>query len=173
MPVGFLLPADSSMPIIEVGRSCKLEQLKVTSIIIGNVTVDFVGLFFCIDSMAFMPSGVAAPFIPRRFAEIFIETYFLLSLERLFLPKILFIIGDRSLDNLPESPLCSKIENNPIQIAYIARSSSESLTALFDAVKSPERTFVGSKKQSDITLIANKKIQILFIIKDMIMDFVL
>lgn len=94
-----------------------LEQLIAISIIIGKVIVVLSLLSFCIDSMALMPSGVAAPPIPKRFAEIFIETYLRLSSERLFLPKILFIIGDNNLDNFLESPLCSKIENNPIQIA--------------------------------------------------------
>ena len=76
-----------------------LEQLIATNIIIAKVAVSLFLLSFCIDSMAFMPSGVAAPFMPKRFADIFIETYCLLSAERLFLPNILFIIGDRNLDN--------------------------------------------------------------------------
>lgn len=117
MLVGFELPAFESIPIIEVGRSCTLEQLIAISKIIGSVTDDLLLLSFCIDSMAFMPSGVAAPLIPRRFAEMFIETYFLLSSERLFLPKILFIMGDSSLDTFFDNPLCSKIENKPIQMA--------------------------------------------------------
>ena len=87
------------------------------SIIIGNVTTGLFGLSFCIDSMALMPSGVAAPLIPRRFAEIFIETYFLLSSERLFFPKILVIIGDRNFDTFEDKPLFSSIEKSPSQIA--------------------------------------------------------
>ena len=114
---GFLLPAFASIPIIEVGSSCMLEQLIAISIIIGNVTDFLFGLSFCIDSIAFIPRGVAAPPIPRRFAEIFIDTYLRLSSERLFLPKIFVIIGDNNLDNFFDRPLCSKIENNPIQIA--------------------------------------------------------
>ena len=115
--VGFLLPAFASMPIIDVGRSCTLEQLIAISIIMGKVTTDLFLLSFCIDSMAFMPSGVAAPLIPSRFAEMFIETYFLLSSERLFLPNILFIIGDSNLDTLLDIPLCSKMPNRPNHIA--------------------------------------------------------
>lgn len=53
-----------------------LEQLIAINIIIGKVIVVLLLLFFCIDSIAFMPSGVAAPLIPRRFADIFMETYF-------------------------------------------------------------------------------------------------
>ena len=115
--VGFLLPAFASMPIIDVGRSCTLEQLIAISIIMEKVTTDLFLLSFCIDSMAFMPSGVAAPLIPSRFAEMFIETYFLLSSERLFLPNILFIIGDSNLDTLLDIPLCSKMPNRPNHIA--------------------------------------------------------
>ena len=51
------------------------------SIIIGKVITFLLGLSFCIDSIAFIPSGVAAPLIPSRFAEIFIDTYLLLSSE--------------------------------------------------------------------------------------------
>ncbi len=115
--VGFLLPAFESIAIIDVGKNWTLEQLMAISIIIGKVMVVLSLLSFCIDSMAFIPSGVAAPLIPRRFAEMFIETYFRLSSERLFLPNILFIIGERSLDNFFDNPLCSKIEKSPIQIA--------------------------------------------------------
>ena len=114
---GFLLPAFDSIPIIDVGRSWTDEQLIAMSIIIGKVTVVFSLLSFCIDSIAFMPSGVAAPLIPSKFAEIFIETYRLLSSERLFFPNNLFIIGDSSFDSLLESPLFSKIEKMPSQIA--------------------------------------------------------
>ena len=117
IPVGFELPAFESMPIIDVGKICMLEQLIAISIIIGKLIVALSALSFCIDSMALIPSGVAAPLIPRRLADIFIDTNFLLSSERLFLPKILFIIGDRSLDTFLESPLCSSIENKPIQMA--------------------------------------------------------
>lgn len=117
MPEGFLLPAFESIPIIDVGKSWTLEQLIAMSIIIGNVTSCLLGLSFCIDSMAFIPSGVAAPLIPRRFAEMFIETYCLLSSERLFLPKILFIIGDRSFDTAFEMPHLPKISKRPSQIA--------------------------------------------------------
>ena len=117
MPDGFLLPALESMPIIDVGKIWILEQLIAISIIIGKVMVSFFVLSFCIDSMALIPSGVAAPLIPSKFADMFIETYLRLSSERLFLPKILFIIGDRSLETFFESPLCSKMENNPIQMA--------------------------------------------------------
>ena len=117
MPVGFLLPAFASIPIIDVGNSWMLEQLMATSIIIGKVTVFLLVLFFCIDSMALIPRGVAAPPIPSKFAEMFIETSSRLSAERLFLPKSLVIIGDKNLDNFLESPLCSKIENKPIQMA--------------------------------------------------------
>jgi len=114
---GFLLFALASIPTIEVGKSCTLEQLIATSIIIENVAVDLCLLSFCIDSMAFMPRGVAAPPIPNRFAEIFIETNFLLSSERLFFPKILFIIGDNNFDIFLDKPLRSRIEKSPIQIA--------------------------------------------------------
>ena len=114
---GFELPAFASIPIIEVGNSWTLEQLIAINIIIGKVTTDLFLLSFCIDSMAFIPRGVAAPLIPRRFAEMFIDTYFLLSSERLFLPKILFIIGDSSLDTFWESPLFSKMEKIPSQMA--------------------------------------------------------
>ena len=117
MPVGFELPAFDSMPIIDVGRSWTLEQLMVISIIIGKVAVWWFGLFFCIDSIALIPKGVAAPLIPSKFAEIFMDTYRLLSSERLFLPNILFIIGDRNLETFCEKPLCSKIEKMPIQMA--------------------------------------------------------
>ena len=117
IPDGFELPAEDSIPIIDVGSSCMLEQLIAISIIIGKVTVFLFWLSFCIDSIALIPRGVAAPLIPRRFADIFIETYLLLSSERLFLPNILFIIGDRSFETFFDSPLCSKIENNPIQMA--------------------------------------------------------
>ena len=117
IPVGLLLPAFESMPIIDVGRSCMLEQLMLISIIIGNVIVSLFLLSFCIDSIALMPSGVAAPLIPRRFADMFIETYLRLSSERLFLPKILFIMGDSSFDIFVEMPLFSSIANTPIQIA--------------------------------------------------------
>ena len=137
------------------------------SIIIENDTTFLFGLSFCIDSIAFMPRGVAAPPIPNRFAEIFIETYLLLSAERLFLPNILFIIGDRSLDNFLESPLFSKIEKIPSQTAYTAQSSNESFTALFEAVNIPVKTFEGSNKQRATMLEINKNIQILFILKSM------
>ena len=166
--VGLVLPALESIPIIEVGSSWMLEQLIATSIIIGKVTVDLFGLSFCMLSIALIPSGVAAPFMPSRFADMFIATYCLLSSERLCLPKILFIIGERSLDNFFESPLCSKIENMPIQMAYMAHSSSDSETALFDALSSPESTCEGSKMQMQIMLEANKNIQILFMINYMI-----
>lgn len=114
---GFELPAFASMPIIEVGKSWTLEQLITISIIMGKVAVLLFELSFCIDSMALIPRGVAAPPMPRRLAEMFIETYCLLSSERLFLPNILFIIGERSLDTFFARPLFSRIENKPIQIA--------------------------------------------------------
>lgn len=114
---GFVLPALLNMPIIEVGKNWTLEQLIAISIIIGKVTVVLSLLSFCIDSIAFMPSGVAAPLIPSMFAEIFIDTYFLLSSERLFLPNNLFIIGDRSLDSLFDSPLFSRMVKRPIHMA--------------------------------------------------------
>ena len=117
IPVGLELPADASMPIIDVGKSCMLEQDIAINIIIGKDTTDLFGLSFCIDSIAFMPSGVAAPFIPNKFADIFIDTYLLLSCERLLLPNILFIIGERSLDTFWDRPLFSSIPNMPSQIA--------------------------------------------------------
>ena len=98
IPEGLLLPAEASIPIIEVGNICTLEHEIAISIIMGKVTVDLLWFSFCIDSMALIPRGVAAPLIPRRFAEMFIDTYFLLSSERLLLPNILFIIGESSLD---------------------------------------------------------------------------
>ena len=117
IPDGFLLPAFDNIPIIDVGKNWTLEQLIATSIIIGKVTLVLSLLSFCIDSIALIPSGVAAPLIPSKFAEMFMETYFRLSSERLFLPKSLFIIGDRSLDNFAERPLFSRIVKRPIQIA--------------------------------------------------------
>ena len=145
-----------------------LEQLMIINIIIGNVAVDFSGLSFCIDSIALMPRGVAAPPIPRRFAEMFIDTYCLLSFERLHLPNILFIMGDRKWDNFCDKPLFSRIMKSPIQIAQIAHKLNDNFTAEFEAVSNPERTFVGSPKHSAIMLIINRKIQILFILKNMI-----
>ena len=145
-----------------------LEQLIATNIIIGKVAVSLWGLSFCIASIAFMPNGVAAPLIPSKFADMFIETYCLLSAERLFLPNILFIIGDRRWDNFFDNPLCSKILNSPTQIAYTAQSSSESFTALLDAVKRPDKTLVGLLKHRAIRLEMKSIIQILFILKNMI-----
>ena len=168
IPVGLELPADASMPIIDVGKSCMLEQDIAINIIIGKDTTDLFGLSFCIDSIAFMPSGVAAPFIPNKFADIFIDTYLLLSCERLLLPNILFIIGDSNLESFSESPHFSNIEKSPSHIAYIAQSSNDSLTALFEAVKRLDKTFVGSPKHSEIMLIINIIIQIRFILKNMI-----
>lgn len=162
-----MLSAETSIPIIDVGKSWTLEHEIAINIIIGKVTTDLLGLSFCIDSIALMPSGVAAPLIPNKFAEMFIDTYCLLSAERLLLPNILFIIGDSSLESFSDSPHFSSMEKRPSQIAYIAQSSKDSLTALFDATKSPDKTFVGSPKQSDITLITNKTIQMIFIIKIM------
>ena len=46
IPDGFLLPAFDSIPIIEVGRICMLEQLIAISIIIGKVIVSFFVLSF-------------------------------------------------------------------------------------------------------------------------------
>ena len=115
--VEFLLPALTSIPMIEVGKSWTLEQLIATSTIIEKVTVLLFGLSFCIDSIALIPSGVAAPPIPKRFAEMFMETYFLLSLERLYLPNILFIIGDRRFETFFEMPLFSSMAKRPSQIA--------------------------------------------------------
>ena len=71
---GALLPAFDNIPMIDVGKSWTDEQLIAISIIMGNVAVVLFLLSFCIDSMAFMPSGVAAPLIPSKLAEIFIET---------------------------------------------------------------------------------------------------
>ena len=165
---GFLLPAFESIPIIDVGRSWTLEQLIAINIIIGNVTMCLFGLSFCIDSIAFIPSGVAAPLIPSKFAEIFIETYFLLSSERLFFPNNLLIRGDSNFEIFEESPLFSKIEKMPSHIAYTAHNESDRLTAVLDAFKSPDKTMLGSKKHRDIILITNRKIQILFILKFMV-----
>lgn len=117
IPLEFLLPADSSIPMIEVGKSWMLEQEIAINIIIGKDTMFLLGLSFCIDSIALMPSGVAAPPIPKRFAEMFIDTYLLLSAERLLLPNILFIIGDRNFESFSASPLFSKIEKSPSQMA--------------------------------------------------------
>ena len=72
--VGFLLSAAASMPIIDVGKIWILEHEIATSIIIGKVTVFLFGLSFCIDSIAFIPSGVAAPFMPSKFADMFMVT---------------------------------------------------------------------------------------------------
>ena len=115
--VGFLLSAETNIPIIEVGRSWMLEHEIAISIIIGKVTTDLFGLSFCIDSIALIPSGVAAPLIPKRFADMFIDTYFLLSAERLLLPNILFIIGDSNLESFSDSPHFSSMEKRPSQIA--------------------------------------------------------
>lgn len=164
IPVGFELPADESIPIIDVGKSWIDEQLIATSIIIGKVAVCLFLLSFCIDSMALIPRGVAAPFIPSIFAEMFIETYLRLSSERLFLPNILFIIGDSNLDSFCDNPHCSRIEKSPIQMAYIASSSSDKETALFDAVSIPDKTLWGSKKQRAIMLETKRITQILFIV---------
>ena len=114
---GFELPAFASIPIIDVGKSCTLEQLITTNIIMGKVAVFLSGLPFCIDSIAFIPIGVAAPPIPSKFAEIFIDTYCRLSSERLHLPNILFIIGESNLESFFDSPLFSRIEKSPIQMA--------------------------------------------------------
>ena len=89
----------------------------IMSIIMGKDAVDLSLLSFCIDSIALMPRGVAALPIPKRFAEMFIDTYCLLSFERLHLPNILFIMGDRNLDNFCDSPLFSRIIKSPSQIA--------------------------------------------------------
>ena len=72
--VGFELPAETNIPIIDVGKSWTLEQEMAINIIIGNVTTNLFGLSFCIDSIALIPRGVAAPLIPNKFAEIFIDT---------------------------------------------------------------------------------------------------
>ena len=129
--------------------------------------VDLLGLSFCIDSIAFMPRGVAAPLIPKRLAEMFIDTYFLLSCERLLLPNILFIIGDSNLETFSAKPLFSKIPKSPSHIAYIAHKSKHNLTALFEADNRLARISEGSVKQSEITLSINKIIKIIFIIKSM------
>ena len=171
--VGFLLSAAASMPIIDVGKIWILEHEIATSIIIGKVTVFLFGLSFCIDSIAFIPSGVAAPFMPSKFADMFIETYFLLSSERLHLPKILFIIGERSLDSFWDRPLFSNIEKSPSQIAYIAQSSNDNLTALFDADKRPDKTVVGFEKHSARTLEKNKIIQMIFMVNIMLYQVIL
>lgn len=89
------------------------------------------------------------------------------------MPKILFIIGDKSLDIFCDNPLCSKIENNPIHIAYIEQSSNDNFNALFEALSNPVNTFDGSNKQIDIMLIVKRKIQILFIINNMIFNLIL
>ena len=53
----------------------------------------------------------------ERFAEMFIDTYLLLSSERLLLPNILFIIGDSNLESFSARPHFSRIEKSPSQIA--------------------------------------------------------
>lgn len=114
---GFELPAFDNIPIIDVGRSWTLEQLIAISIIIGKVMVVLLSLSFCIDSIALIPSGVAAPLIPSKFAEIFIEINLRLSSEIFFLPKILLTTGESNFEILEESPLFSKIAKIPSQIA--------------------------------------------------------
>lgn len=114
---GFLLPAFVSIPIIDVGRICTLEQLIAISIIIGNVMTFLFLLSFCIDSIALIPSGVAAPLIPSKFAEIFIEIKFLLSFDKLLFPNNLFIMGESSFEIFDDNPLFSSIAKIPSQIA--------------------------------------------------------
>lgn len=114
---GFVLPAFVNIPIIDVGKSWTLEQLIAISIIIGKETTDLFLLSFCMDSMALIPRGVAAPLIPRRFADIFIDIYSLLSSEMFFFPNILLTTGESNFEILADNPLFSNMPKIPSQIA--------------------------------------------------------
>ena len=59
--------------------------------------------------MALIPIGVAAPFIPSIFADIFIETNSFDSVLIVFLPNMRSISGESSFVNFFEMPVCSKI----------------------------------------------------------------
>ena len=68
MLAGCALPAVANMPKIDVGNSCKLVQEITTNITILRLAM---GEPLYILSMALMPIGVAAPFMPKRLALMF------------------------------------------------------------------------------------------------------
>ena len=122
-------------------------------------------------SIAFMPSGVAAPFIPKRLALMFILTNFLLSGERLFFPKIQLTSGESSFAKSLVMPVCSKIEKMPIQTAYITQSSKVKESALFEAPSIPVITASGLTKRRAKMLDISRISHILFIFNLIVFAF--
>lgn len=151
-----------SIPIMLVGSSCIDVQEITTSIIIGYVATLRV-LFLFILSMALMPKGVAAPFIPNMFADIFIHTKFLLGSSKLFLPNIKFTMGDKSLFSHLLIFVWDSILNMPVHTAYMAHNSRHSLTALFPAVDNPTKTLCGLNIVSATSALISKNNHTLFI----------
>ena len=65
----FFDPALVIIPMIEVGKSCRLVQERIISMVIGYDTSPD-GLSSFMLSMALIPIGIAAPPIPSILAEI-------------------------------------------------------------------------------------------------------
>jgi hypothetical protein len=68
MSVGFCEPAAASTPIIVAGMSCTPDVVIARNVTIGFVAVSWSLLSVCIDSIALMPSGVAALASPSMLA---------------------------------------------------------------------------------------------------------
>ena len=121
--LGLLAPLDESMPSSVEGRSCKLVQFKIVSIIIAKVLL----LFFKF-STALSPAGVLALLAPNRLLVKFIEICFFVSLS--IFPKSLSIIGEKSFVKRVEILLSSSIFKKPNHTAYIQKSESNKFKLL-------------------------------------------
>lgn len=141
-----------------------LEQLIVTSITM------FLFILFvpsCIELIARMPSGVAAPFMPSIFALIFMLINCFDSLDSDFFPKIQLIRGDKIFDNNRDMLVCSRILKIPVQTAYTAHRLKHKETALLDDVESAGNTlsgFINNKTEILVKIIMS---QTLFMVQYM------
>ena len=117
----------------------------------------------CIHSIAFIPSGVAAPPIPKRFAEKLSVIY---SSARSLSPlNNFFVNGLNSLLRALLSPMPSISESMDNHIAYIAISVNASVSALLAPLIIMENALSGETTTniiSDANIIMAKTV---FIIK--------
>ena len=110
-----------------------LEQLITTN---KTIALDACKCPLSMLFMARMPRGVAAPFIPSRFALKFVQIKRFVSFERLSFLKSLFTMGEISFVNRLDIPVFSKMEKMPVQTAYIPHKLIKSEIAFEDATVS-------------------------------------
>ncbi len=128
------------IPIIEVGISCKDVALSTKNILDAYSACSLLSS----RRAAWIPYGVAAPEMPKKLTERFIQTASSVAVSSVL--NSLFASGRKSFDTPRDTPHASQTFISPSHTEYVATSERQSVAALDPPSSKEERKFSGERK---------------------------